>query len=85
MAFHAHTGEALAFVSAHTGELISATARAHERAGPSRLTHLFEAHRLALEIASKIGNAIQAEQAACGAAAAPIIAARIRAVAEGGR
>lgn len=82
MAFSEHTSKALAAATVNAPEIITEVVRAHDRTGSQRLEHLFEAQRLALELASDIQDAITAEQARCGAAAVPAIAARIRMVAQ---
>lgn len=82
MTYSEHTCKAMASAAVLGPEIITETVRANDRAGSLRLEHLFEAYRLALELASDIQTAITAEQMRCGAAAVPAIAARLRVVAQ---
>lgn len=82
MAFPVHTRNALTSVMVNTPEVIVEVARAHDRPGSPRIAHLFEAQRRLLDMLGDVQNAISVEQAQCGEAAVPQIAARMRAVAQ---
>lgn len=86
MASSEHTSKAFAAVTVNAPHVITEIVRAHDHAGSVRLGHLFEAHRLCLDMAADIQAAIAIEQQRCGEAAVPLIAARLRAVViEGGK